>query len=81
MISYLDNAATTLPCKAAAEAMERATREIYGNPSSLHAMGLEAEKAVNEARTGSRRHDKAKISRREKAGKADNFHILRHRGK
>ena len=50
MISYLDNAATTLPCKAAAEAMERATREIYGNPSSLHAMGLEAEKAVNEAR-------------------------------
>ena len=30
MISYLDNAATTLPCKAAAEAMERATREIYG---------------------------------------------------
>ena len=50
MISYLDNAATTLPCRASADAMERATREIYGNPSSLHAMGLEAEKAVNEAR-------------------------------
>lgn len=50
MVSYLDNAATTKPCEAAVAAMERATAEIYGNPSSLHMMGLEAEKAISEAR-------------------------------
>lgn len=50
MAAYLDNAATTRPCDAATAAMKKALTDIYGNPSSLHTMGLEAEKAVNEAR-------------------------------
>ena len=50
MAAYLDNAATTRPCDAATAAMKKALTDIYGNPSSLHLMGLEAEKAVNEAR-------------------------------
>lgn len=47
---YLDNAATTLPDHAAAEAMLAAVGAAYGNPSSLHAKGLEAERVVRAAR-------------------------------
>ena len=47
---YLDNAATTKPCDACAEAMLAAMRDTYGNPSSLHTMGLDAEKTVDAAR-------------------------------
>ena len=39
---YLDNSATTALCDAAKNAMMRAM-ECYGNPSSLHEAGLEAE--------------------------------------
>ena len=46
---YFDNSATTPLCESAIEAMERAMR-IYGNPSSLHAMGHEAQKLVDAAR-------------------------------
>lgn len=46
---YLDNAATTKPCRAAAEAMMSVVEE-FGNPSSLHGLGLKAEKAVTAAR-------------------------------
>lgn len=42
---YLDNAATTKPCKEAVEAMCTAA-EAFGNPSSLHGLGLEAEKLI-----------------------------------
>lgn len=48
-IIYLDNAATTKPCREAVEAMCLAA-EIFGNPSSLHKMGLESEKLVEAAR-------------------------------
>ena len=44
-IIYLDNAATTKPCKAAVEAMLIAAEE-FGNPSSLHGAGLSAEKII-----------------------------------
>lgn len=47
---YLDNSATTRCCAAAAEAVQRALTEDYGNPSSLHHMGVVAERAMNEAR-------------------------------
>ncbi len=47
---YLDNSATTPLCKEAAEKMTQTMAETYGNPSSLHKMGLLAEKTVNEAR-------------------------------
>ena len=46
---YLDNSATTPLCDAARGAMLSAM-EHYGNPSSLHTMGQEAEKLVSRAR-------------------------------
>lgn len=47
---YLDNAATTKPCGEAVKAACGCMTENYGNPSSLHSKGLDAELAVNEAR-------------------------------
>lgn len=47
---YLDNAATTKVCKAAADAAYDCMINNYGNPSSLHKKGLDAEKAVTKAR-------------------------------
>lgn len=47
---YMDNSATTAVCPAAIAEMTRLMGEAYGNPSSLHSMGLEAEKAVTAAR-------------------------------
>ena len=49
-IHYLDNSATTQVCREAADAAYAMMRENYGNPSSLHKMGLDAEAAVEEAR-------------------------------
>ena len=49
-MTYLDNAATTKVCEEAAEAAVKAMRETYGNPSSLHRMGLDAELLVTDAR-------------------------------
>ncbi len=48
--TYLDNSATTRVCTEAAQAALRAMTEEYGNPSSLHSMGMEAEKLVTQAR-------------------------------
>lgn len=47
---YLDNSATTRACREAAAAMGEALEICYGNPSSLHRKGLEAEKIVRRAR-------------------------------
>ena len=47
---YLDNAATTRVLPEAADTAARAMREAYGNPSSLHHKGFEAEQYVKEAR-------------------------------
>ena len=46
---YLDNAATTRPCEAAVNAMVRAAEE-FGNPSSLHGLGLNVEKMITGAK-------------------------------
>lgn len=46
---YLDNASTTKPSAAAVEAMCKAA-ECFGNPSSLHGLGLEAEKLITQSR-------------------------------
>ncbi len=43
---YLDNAATTKPCEEAVKAAEQCMREKFGNPSSLHKMGIESEKVI-----------------------------------
>lgn len=47
---YLDNAATTKPCAEAVEAAVSAMTENYGNPSSLHRAGLNAQLVVDGAR-------------------------------
>ena len=47
---YLDNSATTKICPEAAEKMIYVINNIYGNPSSLHSKGLEAEHELNYAR-------------------------------
>ena len=47
---YLDNAATTMACPEAVLAAANAAERIYGNPSSLHSFGFEAEQLVNAAR-------------------------------
>ncbi len=50
MEHYLDNSATTaVSAKAAEKALQIMTR-VYGNPSSLHSMGIAAEKELNLAR-------------------------------
>ena len=56
---YLDNSATTPLCAAAYEKMEFVMRHVYGNPSSLHTLGLEAEKIVTEYRVLQRKGDLA----------------------
>lgn len=50
MSIYFDNASTTKPCKEAIEAINRGLSECWGNPSSLHSMGVRAQLAVDEAR-------------------------------
>ena len=47
---YLDNSATTAVCKAAAEKALYMMTDNYGNPSSLHKMGIRAEEEIEEAR-------------------------------
>lgn len=49
---YLDNSATTRPFDEVIELLSRIQRDNYGNPSSLHARGIAAEKLLDEARRG-----------------------------
>ncbi len=50
MFVYLDNSATTRVCEEAARAAQSAMTETFGNPSSLHRLGLEAEKLLRRSR-------------------------------
>lgn len=47
---YLDNSATTKPSPEVVAAVNRSLTEVYANPSSLHHLGLEAERLVKTAR-------------------------------
>lgn len=47
---YFDNSATTKPCKAAVDAVTDTLTVNYGNPSSLHRLGLNAENIIKDAR-------------------------------
>lgn len=47
---YLDNSSTTKPCERSIEFMNDALTNVWGNPSSLHRLGMEAEIAVSESR-------------------------------
>ena len=50
MEAYLDNSATTRCMECVTDKMVRVMREDYGNPSSLHARGVEAEHYIKEAK-------------------------------
>lgn len=50
MTAYLDNSATTKPCKAAKDKMLFAIDECWGNPSSLHAKGIDADLLLLDAK-------------------------------
>lgn len=47
---YLDNSATTRPCEACVAAMNEMLCTCWGNPSSVHDFGIEAERRLKAAR-------------------------------
>lgn len=47
---YFDNSATTKICEEALNKYIEVSRDCYGNPSSLHSLGFDAEKVLNSAR-------------------------------
>jgi len=49
-VVYLDNSSTTKPCNLAVEYMNNALINSWGNPSSLHTMGINAELELNTCR-------------------------------
>ena len=48
---YLDNSATTKPCKEAVEAMTAALTEHWANPSALYSFGIDAARQLKAARS------------------------------
>ncbi len=50
MFVYLDNSATTKPYNEAVDVMTTVLKEDFGNPSSLHTLGITAEKYIKNAR-------------------------------
>ena len=48
---YLDNSATTKPCKEAVEAVTQALTENWGNPSALYNFGIDTAHLLRAART------------------------------
>lgn len=49
-ICYLDNSATTRPCKESLDALNNNLAENWGNPSSLYSLGFSAEQEMNNCR-------------------------------
>jgi len=47
---YLDNSSTTKPCPLAVKYINDSLSDCWGNPSSLHLLGVEAEERINAAR-------------------------------
>ena len=47
---YLDNSATTMAYRSVGELVQKVMCEDYGNPSSMHNKGVEAEKNIKEAK-------------------------------
>ena len=43
---YLDNSATTMAYRSVGELVQKVMCEDYGNPSSMHNKGVEAEKYI-----------------------------------
>lgn len=51
MTAYLDNSATTFLCEKAKKEMINAIENCWGNPSSLHQAGIDADMLLRQART------------------------------
>ncbi len=49
-MAYFDNSATTKPTENVVKAVELALTECWGNPSSLHSLGTQANNALNKAK-------------------------------
>ncbi len=49
-MAYFDNSATTKPSENVIDAVNFSLRECWGNPSSLHSLGTDANNALNKAR-------------------------------
>ena len=47
---YFDNSATTRPCEEAVAAVTELLRDCWGNPSSLHNLGMDAARRLSQAR-------------------------------
>src|SRR3954453_13885912 len=47
---YFDNSATTRPYKEVLDSFVKVSSEYFGNPSSLHGLGVQAEKLLTQAR-------------------------------
>ena len=48
---YLDNSATTKPCKEAVEAMQESLTQLWANPSALYEFGIDTARALRTARS------------------------------
>ncbi len=48
---YLDNSATTKPCREAVEAMTEALTQCWGNPSALYEFGIDTARRLRSARS------------------------------
>lgn len=51
MTAYLDNSATTMPCEECVDAVTNMLKNKWGNPSSLHRLGIDAMTEVIGARS------------------------------
>ena len=54
---YLDNSATTMAYRSVGELVQKVMCEDYGNPSSMHNKGVEAEKYIKECLESSKERD------------------------
>ncbi|MBO5101091.1 MAG: cysteine desulfurase, partial [Clostridia bacterium] len=76
---YLDNSATTRICPEALDKYVEVSREHFGNPSSLHTLGFDAEKILDLARGEIRRalaFDKGEVIFCASGSEANNLAIL-----
>lgn len=51
MTAYLDNSATTMPCEECVNAVTNMLKNKWGNPSSLHRLGIDAMTEIIDARS------------------------------
>ena len=75
MEAYLDNAATTQTFPEVCDIVKRVMMTDFGNPSSKHTKGMEAENYINEAK------ENIKMRQQQMPAKRDCIYIGRNRVK